>query len=110
MTAEQAGPPPLGDIMEPDGICQYGGDCLGIERCDRPATVHLIFTDDLENGVGCSMHATEAALRAWTLAQHDLGTPCCAPGSIYSWELNVCVFPVDGDAPALNAYVTASAP
>lgn len=89
--------PPLGS-EQPDGIstCSCGPDD---DLCGKPATWHLIWTPDGENGLACDEHAAWANANFTEYDRHPFGGVCCMPGSfvVWSWEQppGLCKWAID---------------
>ena len=68
----------------------------GLPHCGQPATWHIMWTADLDNGLACVEHMEEAR-RKWTYyAAHPYEPTCSMPGAFFVDELNQC-FADDGD-------------
>lgn len=82
ITPPLGGPRPSGD--------QGCGRITGAGCCGEPATVHIAWTPDMDNGVVCPKHLTEAR-RWWVFYDHHPITPLCTlqdAGLVWvvSWE------------------------
>lgn len=76
--------PPLGD-EQPAGLltCCYGTDP---DLCGAPATWHIFWTLDGENGLACERHADEADQRWTRYDRHPVCGTCNLPGSEVRWS------------------------
>jgi len=78
--------PPQGDEMPVmDASCGYG---YPGPLCGRPATWHIIWTPDTDNGMACDEHAAHAAARWAWYDRHPMTETCSAPERqvIWSWD------------------------
>lgn len=96
--------PPLGD-EQPDGggSCTFGADP---NLCGKPATWHIIWTPDGENGLACDEHAEYARAHFVNYDRHLFGGVCCMPGSfvVWSWDRppGLCIWQI-GDPELVEA-------
>jgi hypothetical protein len=67
-------------------------------RCPNEAAVHIMWTDDGENGLACSEHATELT-RARLVDVHPYEPVCSIAGAI--WIFGVPSYCVVDDIPVL---------
>lgn len=77
-------------------------------KCGRPATFHIVWTADLENGLACDEHMAEAKTKWCFFAVHLYRMECSMPGAIYLHEENVCV--VDEDGLGLHEHIEEAVP
>lgn len=87
--------PPQGKIVDGRQCTRCIGGVLGGEEvlCGKPATTHMLWTPDLDNGMACDEHKDD--FEAWRT--HPLGGCCGMPNTVYSDELNICRY--DDSAP-----------
>lgn len=78
-------------------------------RCPNDATHHVIWTEDVENGLVCDFHRAEVETRWMAYAIHPYTLTCSTPGAVYVHSLNRCLMPdqLDTTAPAKEATVNA---
>lgn len=64
--------------------------------CRQPATRHIIWTAEIENGLVCDEHMAEAR-RLWVFyAEHEYDAGFCShPRAGYDFEQNACAIPLD---------------
>ena len=91
-------PPPL--LGERDsGISTCSRRMATGVDCDKAATVHAIWTEDLENGLCCDEHWADAQAHWSYFDWHPFGGFCAMPGTdlVFSWERppGECVLPLD---------------
>lgn len=102
--------PPIGGVAPPLQCNRIvTGDLDGRGYCGRPATWHIMWTADCENGLACDEHAQEA--REWWAfyAIHEYEPACSMSdfGALYYHDLNRCIIPGD---PSLEAAAEQEAP
>jgi hypothetical protein len=75
------------------------GRLIGDGHCGKPATRHFAWNDDIDNGLCCDEHATEAHAHGWGADWHPITEVCTMPdtkwvGSLYDppgrceWEIS----------------------
>jgi hypothetical protein len=87
--------PPLFDEAPMRECSRWLGDG---RHCGAEPFLHVIWTDDLENGLVCTGHAAELDSLWSFFAVHEVGDACGVPGSVFDETANVCRLPDDGDA------------
>lgn len=60
-------------------------------QCPNPATTHVIWTEDMENGLECDEHAAEARSKWVFWAMHPYRLDCSMPGARFIEAENRCV-------------------
>lgn len=86
---------------------------LGDRTCGKPAAEHVAWTEDIENGLCCPEHWTEAQQKWFVYDHHSFGGFCGMPGTEWhvSWEQpndeGFCAFPVDDETAAIAIEVEA---
>lgn len=79
--------PPLFGVAPPLA-CSYW---LGDRNCGKPGTWHIMWTEDLENGIACDEHFAEVRERWCYYAIHEYRPDCSMPGALYHRDENICV-------------------
>lgn len=95
--------PPIGGVAPPLQCNRlFNNDFRHPVYCGKPATWHIMWTADLENGIACDEHAQEARERWVFYAIHEYEPACSMAdfGAVYVHAINRCV--IDGD-PSLEA-------
>lgn len=69
------------------------------DHCGAPATWHILWTVDLENGVVCNEHMGEAQRRWVYVERHSISPDCTMPDA--RWFENRCEVPIPPDLAAL---------
>lgn len=98
--------PPLGDIAPPlqcNRLLEWPDQA---SRCGKPATWHVIWTSDMENGLACDEHYDEARSTWAYFAVHPYRMECSMPGAVYVHAENVCR--TDEDSLGLPSLVEAA--
>ena len=75
--------PPLSGHASPINCTRVG--------CNRPATHHVIWTADIDNGLVCPEHLEEVNERWCYFALHPYEMACSMPGAFFRDALNRCV-------------------
>jgi hypothetical protein len=93
----------VGDYLPPMFGAAPWGTCSRV-GCEVPATHHVIWTADVENGLCCDKHMEEAR-RLWVFyAEHEYHVAFCShPQAKFHLEANECIIPlecIDWDAHA----------
>lgn len=97
--------PPFREGDVPSHICSRW---IVDHNCGRPATWHIIWTVDLENGTVCDEHLEEAR-REWVFFAVHPYEPSCAPPALFFWPENFCRKPEDDQGVSTVAYAEANA-
>lgn len=66
------------------------------DHCGREAKWHVIWTEDLENGLCCDEHMEEVLAKWMFYARHPYRMECSMPGAVYLHDANVCLVDEDG--------------
>jgi hypothetical protein len=82
--------PPLGGHAPPLQ-CNRAFNAALTDHCGKPATWHIIWTSDAENGLVCDEHANEARRRWAFVGIHPYEMSCSMPGARYLADENRCV-------------------
>lgn len=100
--------PPIGRLVD-DGQhrCGFSPGDTEETTCNAPATWHICWDADLENGLACDEHMAYAQQYAY-LDRHPVVADCSMPGSMWDFDEKRCSFP-GSDTPAL-ASVAVSLP
>lgn len=98
--------PPMGARRQDRfDTCGFNPSMIEGEECGKPATWHIIWTLDGENGSACDEHHASSTAAYVCVCSHRRGPDCMMPGSFILWPPeNRCV--VDGDpidGPVLEA-------
>lgn len=100
--------PPIGRIMDTSRQpCGYSPGDTDANTCMKPATWHIAWDADLENGLACDEHMTYAQQFAY-VDRHPVGVDCAMPGSTWYFEEKRCGYP-GSETPAVE-HATASQP
>lgn len=106
--------PPMGDARPYlELACTYAGSKDINAICGRPATWHLLWDADMENGLACDEHKA-VALANWPVYDlHEARDVCNVPDSrwLFTWGDDLpgrCVWHIDDDALAAEANAEAS--
>lgn len=89
--------------------CGYNASVVEGNECGKPATWHIIWTLDAENGAACDEHYENAKANYVFVCAHQRGADCMMPNSVVLFDENRCVVegePIDG--PVLLASVARS--
>jgi hypothetical protein len=97
-------PPLLGESRSGRACTRWLGD----RDCGKPPVAHVIWDEEMENGLVCVEHLAEVG-RVWSFWRiHPIGPDCIMPGSEYFVEENVCRCPGDlGVSPIEIAHAAA---
>ena len=88
--------PPMGARrQERFDTCGFNPSMVEGDECGKPATWHIIWTLDAENGAACDEHFEDARATWVYVCAHRRGPDCMMPNSIVVWDENRCV--VEGD-------------
>ena len=82
-------PPAFG--FAPGLICSRW---MGNRGCGKPGVTHVLWTEDLENGIVCVEHANELGTMWAYVDAHDYNPLCSIPGVV--WDHEGCIMPDDG--------------
>lgn len=89
----------------------HDDDKKPVESCPKPATWHVMWTQDCENGTCCDEHMDETRKRWAFYAAHRMLPACTQEGSLFIEDLNVCLMPDDLDVGSdVQAMATVSQP
>lgn len=87
---------PLGRIVDTSRQqCSYSPGDTDATTCPKPATWHIAWDADLENGLACDEHMAEAERRWVYVDRHHVGHDCSMPGSTWYFEEKRCGYPDD---------------
>lgn len=100
--------PPLGDIrLLGEATCGRSVGPTINDGCGKPATWHVLWTADGDNGLTCDEHYAEVGIRWASLDSHPFGGVCCMPNTVWidstSEPPGLCRWVVDDETHALNA-------
>lgn len=88
--------PPMGHRRQDRfDTCGFNPSMIEGRECAKPATWHIIWTVDAENGAACEQHYQDARARWAFVCAHPRGPDCMMPGSLMLWDENRCI--VEGD-------------
>lgn len=97
------GPSPfiaLGPETDTSGqTCTHASSDNPANLCGTPATWHIVWDLNLENGLACDPHMAEARARLVFVDRHHVGPDCSMPGVHWDFDNKRCVYP-DDPAPA----------
>lgn len=95
--------PPIGRILDTSQQrCGFSPGDTDETTCNAPATWHIVWDVDLENGLACDQHMTCAQQYAY-LDRHEVTPDCSIPGSMWDFDGRRCLVEgaTDSDAAAL---------
>jgi hypothetical protein len=104
--------PPIGRILDTSRqTCTYSPGDTDASTCTKPATWHIAWDADLENGLACDEHMAYAKQYAY-VDRHPVGVDCSMPGSTWYFDEKRCGYPGEqtlavehavADLPEVNA-------
>lgn len=91
---------PLGPEVDTSGqTCTRASSDGPANLCGAPATWHIAWDLNLENGLACDTHMAEARTQLVFVDRHPVGPDCSMPGVHWDFDHKRCVYP-DDPAPA----------
>lgn len=100
--------PPIGRIVDTSRQrCSYSPGDTDANDCGQPATWHIAWDTDLENGLACDQHMAYAQQFAY-LDRHPVSADCAMPGTAWHFELKRCIGP--GQDVAAEAHAVLATP
>lgn len=93
--------PPIGRIVDTSRQpCGYSPGDTDATDCGTPATWHIAWDADLENGLACEPHMDMIRQRWVYVDRHPVGPVCGMPGSTWLFDEKRCVIEGLDDQPA----------
>ncbi len=85
--------PPIGRIVDTSRQrCTYSPGDIPANDCGQPATWHICWDSNIENGLACDPHM--AFVQGFVyLDRHPVGPDCAMPGAHWHFELKRCIGP-----------------
>jgi len=94
---------PLGRIVDTSQQnCSYSPGDRPESDCGQPATWHIAWDAQLENGLACDEHMAEAQRDYVYVDRHRVTPDCAMPGSIWFFEEKRCGYPDDPERQAAS--------
>lgn len=87
--------PPKGLGRAPALVCGFGSSPT--DYCGEPATWHVFWTSDLDNGLQCDFHHDFARSHYVFYADHPYDPVCSLKGARYDEENNRCFIQEEDD-------------
>lgn len=83
--------PPIGRLIDASQQrCGFSPGDTDETTCNAPATWHICWGADMENGLACDDHMTYAQRYAY-LDRHKVGPDCSMPGSMWDFDEQRCI-------------------
>jgi hypothetical protein len=95
--------PPIGRLLDTSQQrCGFSPGDTDATTCNTPATWHICWGADLENGLACDEHMVYAQRYAY-LDRHEITPDCSMPGSSWDFDGHRCLIEgvTDPEAAAL---------
>ncbi|MFH9579114.1 hypothetical protein ACH4MO_14085 [Streptomyces globisporus] len=100
--------PPLGRILDTSRQrCTFSPGDTDEATCKTPASWHVAWSADMENGLACDEHMAVAQQYAY-LDRHQVGGDCSMPGSSWDFDRKRCF--IDGCSSPESAVAEQSMP
>lgn len=88
--------PPIGRIVDTSRQrCSYSPGDTDANDCGKPATWHIAWDTQLENGLACDEHMAHVQQHFAYVDRHPVGTDCGMPGAAWFFEEKRCGYPDD---------------
>ncbi|WP_037649794.1 hypothetical protein [Streptomyces flavidovirens] len=87
---------PVGRMVDASPqLCTYSPGDTDANDCGVPATWHIAWDAQMENGLACDQHMAEAQQRFAYFDRHPISPDCGMPNAHWFFELKRCGYPDD---------------
>lgn len=89
--------PPIGRLLDTTlQRCGFSPGDTDETTCNEPATWHICWEANMENGLACDEHMAYAQRYAY-LDRHKVVPDCTMPGSMWDFDGKRCIVPATGE-------------